>query len=238
MDSEAFAARGKAVNVNMVKKLTDVKQITKTNNNTELLLGPSGGGPGFGFGWNKAAAAASVTTVPKSSESSTGTHLTSSASFSIPSSSSAYSSTAATSTLAKQGGDDCDRRTILSSSSPGGSTGGGENKNAKKRYDRDFLLSLKDKKLSKAFPEVLQNFELAILDQMTSQSFNQQLNNPNNMNMNNKSQMMQQDQFGRIQQRRQLRWPVGSVGWYFSDLSTFNIINNNNESAQLLVPPV
>jgi translation initiation factor 4G len=68
-----------------------------------------------------------------------------------------------------------------------------ENKDAKKRYDRDFLLSLKDKKLSKAFPEVLQNFELAVLDQMAS---HQQLNNPMN-----KSQMMNQDQFGRIQQR-------------------------------------
>jgi hypothetical protein len=43
-----------------------------------------------------------------------------------------------------------------------------ENKDAKKRYDREFLLSLKDKKLSKQFPEVLNNFELAVLDQMVT----------------------------------------------------------------------
>lgn len=40
-----------------------------------------------------------------------------------------------------------------------------ENKDAKKRYDREFLLSLKEKKLSKAFPDVLINFELAVMDQ-------------------------------------------------------------------------
>ena len=38
-----------------------------------------------------------------------------------------------------------------------------ESKDPKKRYNRDFLLSLKDKKLSNQFPEVLHNFsELAI----------------------------------------------------------------------------
>lgn len=40
-----------------------------------------------------------------------------------------------------------------------------ENKDAKKRYDREFLVSLKEKKLSKAFPDALNNFELAVLDQ-------------------------------------------------------------------------
>ncbi len=39
-----------------------------------------------------------------------------------------------------------------------------ENKGAKKRYDREFLLSLKDKKLSKMFPEVLLNFEMAVME--------------------------------------------------------------------------
>lgn len=43
-----------------------------------------------------------------------------------------------------------------------------ENKDAKKRYDREFLLSLKEKKLSKAFPDVLINFELAVMDQNVS----------------------------------------------------------------------
>jgi hypothetical protein len=41
-----------------------------------------------------------------------------------------------------------------------------ENKDLKNRYNRDFLLSLKDKKLSKQFPDVLYNFsELAITEQ-------------------------------------------------------------------------
>jgi hypothetical protein len=34
-----------------------------------------------------------------------------------------------------------------------------------KRYNHDFLLSLKDKKLSKTFPDALANFELAVMDQ-------------------------------------------------------------------------
>jgi len=40
-----------------------------------------------------------------------------------------------------------------------------ENKDAKKRYNREFLLSLKDKKLSKTFPDALVNFEMAVMDQ-------------------------------------------------------------------------
>ena len=43
-----------------------------------------------------------------------------------------------------------------------------ENKDAKKRYNRDFLLSLKDKKLSKAFPDVLKDFEMAVMEQLVS----------------------------------------------------------------------
>ena len=44
-----------------------------------------------------------------------------------------------------------------------------ENKDLKKRYNRDFLLSLKDKKLSKQFPEILHNFsELAITEQQVN----------------------------------------------------------------------
>ena len=116
MDSETFASRGKPTNVNMVKKLTDVKQITKTNNNTDLLLGP-GGGAGMGFGWNKAAQ-------PKPSESltTTTTHLTSSASFSNPSSYGNASAAATAASHNKQGGDDCDRRSILTSSSSSSSS--------------------------------------------------------------------------------------------------------------------
>jgi len=40
-----------------------------------------------------------------------------------------------------------------------------ENIDAKKRYNREFLLSLKDKKLSKTFPDALANFEFAVMDQ-------------------------------------------------------------------------
>ena len=43
-----------------------------------------------------------------------------------------------------------------------------ENKEAKKRYDREFLLSLKDKKLSKSFPDALLNFEMAVMEQSAS----------------------------------------------------------------------
>lgn len=41
-----------------------------------------------------------------------------------------------------------------------------ENKDAKKRYNREFLISLKDKKLSKAFPDVLKDFEMAVMEQL------------------------------------------------------------------------
>lgn len=46
-----------------------------------------------------------------------------------------------------------------------------ENKDAKKRYNRDFLLSLKDKKLSKAFPDVLKDFEMAVVEQSVRHLF-------------------------------------------------------------------
>ena len=39
-----------------------------------------------------------------------------------------------------------------------------DNKDAKKRYDREFLLSLQHKKSSTVFPEVLSNFDFVIAD--------------------------------------------------------------------------
>lgn len=103
MDSEAFNTRGqKQTSVNMVKKITDVKQITKTTtNNNDLLLGPGGS---TGFAWNKS----KPTITDASSTTSTSTNpstITSSASFSIPPSS--YSTKSST--------DDSDRRSHLSS---------------------------------------------------------------------------------------------------------------------------
>jgi hypothetical protein len=102
MDSEAFNLRGqKPTNVNMVKKITDVKQITKGNNNNDLLLGPGGGSSGFG--WNKSAQPKQSNLADSASSAST---LISSASFSVNTSSSGLN-------YSKQGGDDCDRRTNL-----------------------------------------------------------------------------------------------------------------------------
>ena len=73
MDNEAFRGQ-KNQNINMVKKITEVKSIT-TRNNNEVLLGP--GGSSGGFSWNKPAAA------PSSDAAST---MTPSASFSSGSS--------------------------------------------------------------------------------------------------------------------------------------------------------
>ena len=42
-----------------------------------------------------------------------------------------------------------------------------ENKDAKKRYDRDFLISLSQKKLSQKFPDVLNGLEIAITAENT-----------------------------------------------------------------------
>jgi hypothetical protein len=41
----------------------------------------------------------------------------------------------------------------------------GSKSDSAKRYNREFLLSLKDKKLSKTFSDALVNFELAVMDQ-------------------------------------------------------------------------
>ena len=72
MDNESFRGQ-KNQNINMVKKITDVKSIT-TRNTNEVMLGPGGGSSGFS--WNKPAA---------TSESSAPT-MTPSASFSSGSS--------------------------------------------------------------------------------------------------------------------------------------------------------
>lgn len=60
MDNEAFRGQ-KNQNINMVKKITEVKSIT-TKSNNEVLLGPGGGSSGFS--WNKPAAAQSSDSAP------------------------------------------------------------------------------------------------------------------------------------------------------------------------------
>jgi len=75
MDSENYnrAQKNTNTNINMVKKITEVKSITNRSNNSELTLGPGGSS---GFSWNKPAAAQVETTAAASAT------LTSSTSFS------------------------------------------------------------------------------------------------------------------------------------------------------------
>jgi len=74
MDSENYnrAQKNTNTNINMVKKITEVKSITNRSNNSELTLGPGGSS---GFSWNKPAAAQVDTTAASAT-------LTSSTSFS------------------------------------------------------------------------------------------------------------------------------------------------------------
>ena len=118
MDSEAYNMRGqKPTQINMVKKITDVKQITKGNN--DLMLGPGGGSSGFG--WNKTAAPKQSTdSATVSTGSSSSSTLTSSASFSVNTSSSTLN-------YSKPGGDDCDRRTNLTTGGSLSSSGTNQN---------------------------------------------------------------------------------------------------------------
>jgi len=77
MDNENYNRSQKNTNINMVKKITEVKSITNRSNNNEVLLGPGGGSSGFS--WNKPAAAQADTTT-------TTNTMTSSTSFSSGSS--------------------------------------------------------------------------------------------------------------------------------------------------------
>ncbi len=63
-----------------------------------------------------------------------------------------------------------------------------ENKEGKKRYDRDFLISFKDKKLSRTFPEVLKAYSDILFSAENNNNMNMMMMNSNQM-MSNKGSM-------------------------------------------------